>query len=958
MSRELLVSMIRRLPFVALVVLTLVTAGVAWGEQQPGAPPVLRLETGMHIAPIRAAAVDGGGHLLATAAFDKTLRLWSLPGGEALRVLRPPIGSGQEGELFAVAVSPDGHFVVAGGWTGFEWEKANSLYVFETATGEMVRRIGGLPQVINRLVWSPDGRYLAVGLAGANGIRVFETGDWHEVFADSDYAGAVYGLTFARSGQLAAAAFDGGIRLYGANLDPVARAKAPGGAHPYSVAFSPDASLLAVGYGDSVNVDVLAAPELRRVAAPDVSELAGGTLSQVAWTRDGALLAAGAYWSEATGSPIFRWADAGRAKRVRLAAADGTIMGLVPLPDGGFVYVAADPAIGMYDPGLDRVLDRRSNTADFRGQLERLRLSADGERIAFGLQKGGGNPAWFDIAARRLALEAVPRELSPADTTSLPLRGWPNTTTPRLANRPLPLEKNETSRSIAIASDRRSFVLGTDWYLRRFGNRGEPIWSVPLPGAAWAVNVSGDGRFAVAALADGTIRWYRFHDGRPLLALFMDRAGKRWVMWTPEGPYDASPGGEDLIGWHVNRGLDHAADFFGVSRFRDRYYRPSFVEAVLRGRDIEEALRETRAPAVAPTPQLLPPVIRILSPGEGETVNKSPVQIRYAVRSPSGDPVTAVDVKIDGRPVEQPGPALDERAAGADGERQGIASVPFGASATITLVARSGERASEPANVKLNWKGGAKKDVLKPKLYVLAIGISQYQDSNLALRYAAKDAGDVAAALSQQEGRLYGAVVAKVLRDDEATLAKITEGLDWIAEQTTSRDVALVFLAGHGMDEDGKYYFLPADVDLNKLRRTAEPQTDIDESLRRIAGKALFFFDTCHSGAVMGGRRGVAPDINGMVNDLTSAENGVVVFAASTGRESAFEREEWGHGAFSKALLEALTGEADVFHDGVITVASLEYWLAERVKKLTGGHQHATSAKPGTIRDFPIAALQ
>ncbi|HEX9535954.1 MAG TPA: hypothetical protein VF924_10810, partial [Stellaceae bacterium] len=96
----------------------------------------------------------------------------------------------------------------------------------------------------------------------------------------------------------------------------------------------------------------------------------------------------------------------------------------------------------------------------------------------------------------------------------------------------------------------------------------------------------------------------------------MDRDAKRWVMWTPEGPYDASPGGEGLIGWHVNRGLDHAADFFGVSRFRDRYYRPNFVEAVLRGQDIEEALRETRAPAKAPTPQLLPPVIRILSPGE------------------------------------------------------------------------------------------------------------------------------------------------------------------------------------------------------------------------------------------------------------------------------------------------------------------------------------------------------
>ena len=138
-------------------------------------------------------------------------------------------------------------------------------------------------------------------------------------------------------------------------------------------------------------------------------------------------------------------------------------------------------------------------------------------------------------------------------------------------------------------------------------------------------------------------------------------------------------------------------------------------------------------------------------------------------------------------------------------------------------------------------------------------------------------------ALKKQEGGLYGVVEVKLLRDDEATLHNVTEGLDWIAEQVTSRDVALVFMAGHGMDEEDRYYFLPSDVDLTRLRRTAEPESDINDSLKRIAGKALFFFDTCHSGAVMGGRRGVAPDINGMVNDLASAENGIVVFAASTG---------------------------------------------------------------------------
>jgi ABC-type transport system substrate-binding protein len=76
-------------------------------------------------------------------------------------VLRPAIGSGAEGELFAVAVSPDGRFVVTGGWTGFEWEKANSLYVFETGTGRLVRRIGGHIRLArNPDYWKPGRPYL------------------------------------------------------------------------------------------------------------------------------------------------------------------------------------------------------------------------------------------------------------------------------------------------------------------------------------------------------------------------------------------------------------------------------------------------------------------------------------------------------------------------------------------------------------------------------------------------------------------------------------------------------------------------------------------------------------------------------------------------------------------------------------------------------------------------------
>jgi hypothetical protein len=134
----------------------------------------------------------------------------------------------------------------------------------------------------------------------------------------------------------------------------------------------------------------------------------------------------------------------------------------------------------------------------------------------------------------------------------------------------------------------------------------QQLWQIDLVGTdsgrRLAVNISRDSRLAVAAFSDGTIRWYRYEDGKELLALFVHRDGKRWVLWTPQGYYDASPGGEDLIGWHVNRGLDAAADFFPASRFRERFYRPAAVSGVLRTLDIAKALEETASRPAPATP--------------------------------------------------------------------------------------------------------------------------------------------------------------------------------------------------------------------------------------------------------------------------------------------------------------------------------------------------------------------
>ncbi len=104
------------------------------------------------------------------------------------------------------------------------------------------------------------------------------------------------------------------------------------------------------------------------------------------------------------------------------------------------------------------------------------------------------------------------------------------------------------------------------------------------------------------------------------------------------------------------------------------------------------------------------------------------------------------------------------------------------------------------------------------------MGVSTYQDAELRLDLAAKDALDFGAAWNDQRGRLYSGVEVRTLTDAQATKGNILDGLEWIQRQMTAHDVAVMFFAGHGInDPTGVFYFLPVDADLEELKRTGIP---------------------------------------------------------------------------------------------------------------------------------------
>lgn len=198
---------------------------------QPSSQPVLRIETMMHTAMIGRISVDRSGKYLVTASDDKTARVWDVSSGRLLQTLRIPIGEGNEGKIFATAISPDGKTIALGGWTGYEWDKSISIFLFDRENGKMQNRLSGLPNVIRHLTFSPDGRFLAAAVGA--GVRVYQTSNWQQIGSDVDYGSDSYGVDFDATGQrLVTSCYDGFIRLYSVStggLNLIAKKTANGG---------------------------------------------------------------------------------------------------------------------------------------------------------------------------------------------------------------------------------------------------------------------------------------------------------------------------------------------------------------------------------------------------------------------------------------------------------------------------------------------------------------------------------------------------------------------------------------------------------------------------------------------------------------------------------------------------------------------------------------------------------
>jgi len=247
----------------------------------------------------------------------------------------------------------------------------------------------------------------------------------------------------------------------------------------------------------------------------------------------------------------------------------------------------------------------------------------------------------------------------------------------------------------------------------------------------------------------------------------------------------------------------------------------------------------------------------------------------------------------------------------------------------------------------------------QPVLWVVAVGVSRYQNPAFNLQFADTDARSIAAALQQQgNGPLYRETKTLVLTNEAVTRESILGGFERFLAQAGPDDVVVIFLAGHGVQDRASrsYYFLPYGATAENLVTDGLRMSDFDEMVRvvrRNVRGTVMMLDTCHAGALRVSSGMLAADDSGA---KLSVGEGFFLLAASKPGEDSKETPELKHGAFTYAVLQGLRGAADGDGNGLLTVSDLFGYVAREVPRLSGGAQHPYYKMEGT--DLVLAAVK
>jgi len=445
----------------------------------------------------------------------------------------------------------------------------------------------------------------------------------------------------------------------------------------------------------------------------------------------------------------------------------------------------------------------------------------------------------------------------------------------------------------------------------------------PVTGTALA-----DGRLGVVSEQVGLHRAYDLLSGA-LLAEFLASPDGEWLVVTPEGFFAASENGAALVS--VSTGLQA----FSVDQVCQALYRPDLVAAKLAG-DPQGAV--SKAAAELDLGRILgsgpAPLTRFSLPAEGFDAPEPEIDVEVEL-SDEGGGIGRIEWRLNGLTIDVQTRSAEALVSDAPTAATRVALEPGLNQIEVIACNAAGLLASAPRTLTINWDGVASSD--PPALHVLAVGVNDYADGRLRLKYAAADAQAFGDAMKKGGAGLFSSVSVVTLLDADVTEAKLDAAFSAMGSTVKSQDVFLFFLAGHGKTVEGKYYFIPQDFRFARddpVRAGGIDQDRWQEWAARVkARKSMMIYDTCESGSLTDTRSVDGAKAQSAAVERLTRATGRTILSASTDDAPALEGYR-GHGVMTWAMLDAMA-LGDTNGNATIEVTELASYLDVKVPEIS-----------------------